>query len=112
MAKCVRKYVITVPIILHATLVMGTVNVCLAGQQVTAQNVSFCSGRLSNNLEKTKQDGCFANFYRKEYIVLFLLAGGICVCVFILRWKMCVVLCSSVVWHYIPLVRASKATRS
>lgn len=49
MAKCVLKYVITVPIILHATLVMGIVNVCLAGQQVTAQNVSFCPGRLPNN---------------------------------------------------------------
>lgn len=40
MAKCVLKCVLTVPTILHATLMMGIVNVYLAGLQETAQNVS------------------------------------------------------------------------
>lgn len=40
MANCVLKCAITVQTILHATLLMGIVNVCLAGLQVTAQNVS------------------------------------------------------------------------
>lgn len=40
MVKCVLKCVITVPTILHATLMMAIVNVYLAGLQVTAQNVS------------------------------------------------------------------------
>lgn len=40
MVKCVLKCVITVPTILHVTLMMGIVNVYLAGLQETVQNVS------------------------------------------------------------------------